>query len=192
MEVSQPDRVLATAEFKVHDRTRSELKANSLSAGCWRTSTRNFSNTRAGFPSQRFLATPPFLIPPAPAASHSETRCLRMGKSLLLTPLFPMRLAGTNVEDMSLTRKERQVVSRKRVTDHGEVYTAKREVNAMLDLVKQETTRIDSRFLEPACGKGNFLTEILERKLHVVERVAARVSWITNGMPFWRCPQSME
>jgi hypothetical protein len=66
-------------------------------------------------------------------------------------------------------KQERQVVSRKRVADHGEVYTAEREVNAMLDLVKQETTRIESRFLEPACGKGNFLAAILERKLRVVE-----------------------
>ena len=64
---------------------------------------------------------------------------------------------------------EKQVVSKKRVSDHGEVYTGKREVNAMLDLVKQETERIDSRFLEPACGKGNFLSEILVRKLRVVE-----------------------
>jgi hypothetical protein len=64
---------------------------------------------------------------------------------------------------------EKQVVSKKRVADHGEVYTGKREVNAMLDLVKQETERIDSRFLEPACGTGNFLAEILERKLRVVE-----------------------
>lgn len=47
--------------------------------------------------------------------------------------------------------------------------TGTREVNAMLDLVKQETERIDSRFLEPACGTGNFLAEILERKLRVVE-----------------------
>lgn len=61
------------------------------------------------------------------------------------------------------------VVSKERVINHGEVYTASREVNAMLDLVKQETERIESRFLEPACGKGNFLTEILERKLSVVE-----------------------
>src|SRR5271155_2392031 len=68
-----------------------------------------------------------------------------------------------------LKTQERQVVSRKRVNDHGEVFTAKREVTAMLDLVKHETTRIDSRFLEPACGKGNFLTEILERKLRVVQ-----------------------
>lgn len=64
---------------------------------------------------------------------------------------------------------KKQVVSRKRVADHGEVLTGKREVNAMLDLVKSETERIDSRFLEPACGTGNFLTEILERKFRVVE-----------------------
>ena len=62
-----------------------------------------------------------------------------------------------------------QVKSKKRVADHGEVFTAEREVNAMLDLVKQETERIDSRFLEPACGDGNFLTEVLKRKLIVVE-----------------------
>ena len=64
---------------------------------------------------------------------------------------------------------EKQVISKKRVADHGEVFTRKREVNAMLDLVKQETERIDSRFLEPACGTGNFLTEILKRKLRAVE-----------------------
>ena len=62
-----------------------------------------------------------------------------------------------------------QIVSKKRVADHGEVFTSQREVNAMLDLVKHETQRIDSRFLEPACGTGNFLAEILSRKLGVVE-----------------------
>lgn len=62
-----------------------------------------------------------------------------------------------------------QVKSKKRVADHGEVFTSQREVNAMLDLVKQETERIDSRFLEPACGDGNFLAEILNRKLTIVE-----------------------
>src|SRR5260370_32722592 len=61
------------------------------------------------------------------------------------------------------------VRTKKRVADHGEVLTGQREVNAMLDLVKHETERIDSRFLEPACGNGNFLTAILERKLRVVE-----------------------
>ena len=65
---------------------------------------------------------------------------------------------------------EAQVKSRQRVMDHGEVLTDKREVNAMLDLVKPETERIESRFLEPACGNGNFLTVILERKLEVVAR----------------------
>ena len=67
------------------------------------------------------------------------------------------------------TMTKRQVKSRERVMDHGEVFTAQREVNAMLDLVKQETERIDSRFLEPACGDGNFLAEILRRKLAVVD-----------------------
>jgi hypothetical protein len=61
------------------------------------------------------------------------------------------------------------VKSKQRVALHGEVLTGSREVNAMLDLVKQETERIESRFLEPACGSGNFLAAILERKLCVVE-----------------------
>ena len=65
---------------------------------------------------------------------------------------------------------EEQVISKQRVADHGEVLTGKFEVNAMLDLVKKETERIESRFLEPACGNGNFLTVILERKLTVVEK----------------------
>lgn len=63
-----------------------------------------------------------------------------------------------------------QVRTKERVANHGEVLTGHREVNAMLDLVKQETERIDSRFLEPACGDGNFLIVILERKLAVAER----------------------
>mgnify|MGYP000893329977 CR=1 FL=1 len=61
-----------------------------------------------------------------------------------------------------------QVKSKKRVQEHGEVFTNEREVNAMLDMVRQETERIDSRFLEPACGDGNFLAEVLRRKLAVV------------------------
>ena len=64
----------------------------------------------------------------------------------------------------------KQIKSKKRVQDHGEVFTNEREVNAMLDLVKDETLRIDSRFLEPACGDGNFLIEILKRKLDVVNK----------------------
>ncbi|MBP3673226.1 MAG: hypothetical protein J6J18_05300 [Oscillospiraceae bacterium] len=65
---------------------------------------------------------------------------------------------------------EKQIKSKKRVADHGEVFTAEREVTAMLDLVKPETERVDSRFLEPACGDGNFLAEILQRKLKEVRR----------------------
>ncbi|MED9969334.1 MAG: DNA methyltransferase [Ruminococcus sp.] len=65
-----------------------------------------------------------------------------------------------------------QVRSRERVASHGEVFTSEREVNAMLDLVKQETERVDSRFLEPACGDGNFLAEILRRKLEAAKKRA--------------------
>lgn len=68
-----------------------------------------------------------------------------------------------------------QIKSKQRVQDHGEVLTPEHIVNAMLDLVKPETERIDSRFLEPACGTGNFLAEILERKLRVVEARYAKV-----------------
>lgn len=64
----------------------------------------------------------------------------------------------------------KQIKSKKRVQEHGEVFTNEREVNAMLDLVKDETLRIDSRFLEPACGDGNFLIEILKRKINVVNK----------------------
>lgn len=64
--------------------------------------------------------------------------------------------------------KETQIKSSDRVRNHGEVLTARREVEAMLDLVKNESERIDSRFLEPACGDGNFLVAILERKLKTV------------------------
>ena len=68
----------------------------------------------------------------------------------------------------TLLKKEVQVKSSDRVRNHGEVLTARREVEAMLDLVKNESERIDSRFLEPACGDGNFLVAILERKLKTV------------------------
>ena len=61
------------------------------------------------------------------------------------------------------------IKSRKRVTDHGEVFTPAWMVEAMLDLVKGETERIDSCFLEPACGSGKFLVQVLRRKLVAVE-----------------------
>ncbi len=61
------------------------------------------------------------------------------------------------------------IKSRQRVADHGEVFTPMWLVEAMLDVVKDESERINSRFLEPACGSGNFLTHILKRKLAAVE-----------------------
>ena len=63
-----------------------------------------------------------------------------------------------------------QTKSKQRIREYGEVFTNEREIKAMCDLVKDETERIDSRFLEPACGDGNFLAEILTRKLEVVKR----------------------
>ena len=76
-------------------------------------------------------------------------------------------------------KANKQIKSRKRVVDHGEVFTNEREVKAMCDLVNDETQRIDSRFLEPACGDGNFLAEILDRKLAVVKKKYRR-----SGMDF--------
>lgn len=64
--------------------------------------------------------------------------------------------------------------SKQRIADHGEVFTPAWMVEAMLDLVKGESERIDSRFLEPACGSGNFLVRILQRKLAAVEAKFSR------------------
>ena len=66
-------------------------------------------------------------------------------------------------------KPERLVKSKKRVVDHGEVFTPSWMVEAMLDLVKGESERIDSRFLEPACGSGNFLIPTLQRKFATVQ-----------------------
>ena len=70
-----------------------------------------------------------------------------------------------------------QIKSRQRVADHGEVFTNPREVNAMLDLVRDESFRLDSRFLEPACGDGNFLIEILRRKLSLLQEIKSQTDW---------------
>lgn len=74
-------------------------------------------------------------------------------------------LSATGVQSSG---SEELVKSRKRVADHGEVFTPSWMVDEMLDLVKGETERIDSRFLEPACGSGNFLKSVLARKLATV------------------------
>lgn len=70
---------------------------------------------------------------------------------------------------MEVSTRMRLVKSRQRVADHGEVFTPPWLVEAMLDLVKDESERIDSRFLEPACGSGNFLVAVLKRKLAAVQ-----------------------
>lgn len=79
---------------------------------------------------------------------------------------------------MNNSGKERkQTKSKERVRERGEVFTAEREVKAMCDLVKDETERADSRFLEPACGDGNFLAEILIRKLEPLKAKYKRSSF---------------
>lgn len=86
-----------------------------------------------------------------------------------------------NKQDVALTasthgampieeHKSSQIKSKERVAERGEVFTAEREVNAMCDLVANECLRPDSRFLEPACGDGNFLAVILKRKLAELRR----------------------
>jgi len=69
-----------------------------------------------------------------------------------------------------MKNKEQQIKDKSRVSNFGEVLTSKREVLDMLDLVNTETSRLDSRFLEPACGDGNFLTEVLNFKLNILEK----------------------
>lgn len=73
---------------------------------------------------------------------------------------------------------------RQRIVDHGEVFTPPELVNHMLDLVSHECERVDSRFLEPACGDGNFLVEVLRRKLLTVDRKHARnrENWEWNAI----------
>lgn len=73
--------------------------------------------------------------------------------------------------------KKQQIKSRDRVVNHGEVFTNEQEVKAMCDLVSNETVRIDSRFLEPACGDGNFLIEVLKRKLEEVKKKYKKSSY---------------
>ena len=78
---------------------------------------------------------------------------------------------------MPSNENTKQIKSRQRVADHGEVFTNPREVNAMLDLVRDESFRLDSRFLEPACGDGNFLIEILRRKLSLLQDIKSQTDW---------------
>ena len=83
--------------------------------------------------------------------------------------------------------EERQIKSKERVRERGEVFTAAREVNAMLDLVKDETENIDATFLEPACGTGNFLDEVLRRKLAVCQKRYGKSAADYEKMSFLAC-----
>lgn len=85
---------------------------------------------------------------------------------------------------VSVIQDKNQIKNKKRVQDHGEVFTNEREVKAMCDLVDNEAQRIDSRFLEPACGDGNFLAEILNRKLKIVNKKYKKSSydWERNSL----------
>lgn len=75
----------------------------------------------------------------------------------------------------------KQIKSKERVTKHGEVFTSEREVKAMCDLVKDECERIDAKFLEPACGEGVFLVEILKRKLNTIKN-NSKDNWLLNSL----------
>jgi hypothetical protein len=87
---------------------------------------------------------------------------------------------ATQALNRSTSASEELVKSRKRVLDHGEVFTPSWMVEEMLDLVKTESERIDSRFLEPACGSGNFLKSVLQRKLNSVESRYGRSEFERN------------
>lgn len=88
---------------------------------------------------------------------------------------------------------ERPAISRQRVADHGEVFTPPGLVNDMLDLVAHECERVDSRFLEPACGTGNFLAEVLRRRLAMVDRrCKARTQWEPNALLGLACLYGIE
>lgn len=73
------------------------------------------------------------------------------------------------VKGNSIMTAPRHIKSRERVRDLGEVYTQPREVNAMLDLIPDAFVDIDTRFLEPAAGDGNFLVAILDRKIALID-----------------------
>lgn len=64
-------------------------------------------------------------------------------------------------------KQSKQIKSKQRVRERGEVFTAEREVKAMCDLIPEDEiwSDITKTFLEPACGTGNFLVEIFDRKL---------------------------
>lgn len=115
------------------------------------------------------------IIPNYALISSANTTNTPQKYSKIPSASIAFKAETTQKSDSSQSRTESsshpiQTISKKRVADHGEVYTHPREVNAMLDLVKHECENIESTFLEPACGTGNFLIEILRRKLDAVQK----------------------
>ena len=107
--------------------------------------------------------------PPAHVIRSLET-IGRIGRTFEPVGIKPLQPEFDAIRDEGpLFKSDKLIKSKKRVADHGEVFTPPWLVEKMLDLVKGETERIDSRFLEPACGSGNFLVPILQRKLAAVE-----------------------
>lgn len=107
--------------------------------------------------------------PPAHVIRSLET-IHRIGRTVEPVGIKPQQPEFDAIRDEGpLFKSDKLIKSKKRVADHGEVFTPPWLVEKMLDLVKGETERIDSRFLEPACGSGNFLVPILQRKLAAVE-----------------------
>jgi hypothetical protein len=107
---------------------------------------------------------------------------------------LPMMIeAGPTRISQSYAMPDRPAISRKRVIDHGEVFTPPGLVNDMLDLVAHECERTDSRFLEPACGTGNFLAEVLRRRLTLVDRrYKPRTRWEPNALLGLACLYGIE
>lgn len=112
------------------------------------------------------------LLPPK-AASHltpGDEATTRLRKTTNSTGSTGLNRESRTSQPNARLQRSTHVTSRQRVIDHGEVFTPGKLVNDMLDLVAHECERIDSRFLEPACGDGNFLAEVLRRRLAVVNQ----------------------
>lgn len=101
-----------------------------------------------------------------PAPPPAATRRTRKSKPTEPAVQDPAPLDSSHSEQGG---PDKLIKSKRRVADHGEVFTPAWLVNSMLDLVGDEAARIDARFLEPACGSGNFLVAVLKRKLATVE-----------------------
>jgi hypothetical protein len=82
---------------------------------------------------------------------------------------------------------------RQRIIDHGEVFTPPGLVHEMLELVADQCEREDARFLEPACGDGNFLVEVLRRRLlRTDQRYRIQRDWEPHALFGLSCLYGIE